>query len=1663
MVDSKPFSQYLAEARAKRGVGTTAAPSAFKAISIPTTAGAPGKQDTLSWIVDMLSRPMRTVENVPNQIFNEMAKAQAAEKAGTQYDVLGGIGNVVTSPIRGFFSNNPEDQPTGAQLIEKGTDVIGGYDPNYVNVENNVNPWVAGGAGLALDIGLDPLTWVPGAQFAKVGQLASKGIKGAAAAADIAVAGTNLGKSLGAAERIAARAAAAKTASINEARNAAAEVMRNAPTARLRDTAFESILKPKADLKNVIRPATQFEAPVVPGLASKVSETLSKTIKLKPDELKFFEGLAAKEEKAAKAAAKAGEIAKTEQVASDAIVAEGASLLDSLGVPANTLIRDQWEATGAVDNVLATLGKIQETKVTVPTAKAAEPLPFDKWSKQQIAEVAKDPANAGFTYKTAELKAEYKTYLDEFKAANPKNAPAVEKTLTATQSLKTLLTDPATEKELIDALGAPVVEKLSKVRRNDQLTGAVAHLAKVVRGEEVAGTNMQAELAQQLRKRYDIKVPDTSAPAMNGTSAVGTELIAEVQVAEAAGKDLKDVPWIGGYTENQIEEVIQDLPSYYLDDLLNLKGYDWVTNRGALSTSATKGEGLHKFANEYNQYDQYSIYEALIKRDRKRIEEFNDAMRKSKNRGAVVAADRRASDLKYAAMKKVELSLRHLDEKGASIWMGVNKDRIRLMLPQMLSVFNDVARAKGGPNILDIILFNTETTVPITNVMDAVVAMYKNPAITDAELSALLRNPVNKADNFLLGDKLGTFGHFPGKIKPKTGTWRVNKDDNKNIVGWYRMWSPAEIEDATIAMLRGSSDDIQKVVLHNEEMALARTIAEAKDLSDDVVRGIFEDASDPAKLGDLIRKIANVPIHVGERGAANWVKPELDRIIAKPATDYFPNDVVHDAQHIQDLVKAYTANDMEKLATLAVADAKYVTESVAQIVLARGSKFDGVTPDGRVVNEAMYDSAVMEQAFNDMLESGRVAKVKQNFQYNAGKKDVIHPYNQTNIKLSEGLADFKLQVNAIAKAHSGLIPGTTTTFLTQAFRDLAKGVKSTSPEVAAAKDAIEPLMWSVFGKPKDPEAMGIWQRAGATMADLEAYMKKAKVTFVPDLAAASEKSAREGISEVSAALDDWRIWSNEIDNPLEFLTNMHFGGAMLLADKAAASLFVAKAGVTSRVPKAGFTKIPDIDPFNHPLMSHMPRNTYINDEILQQVNNLEEMIMKSYAPNSEFGKFLQEKYLPVLGAWKKGVTIYRLGHHVRNLLSSEGIQWTVEGNRYYGQSATAAMRVLMAHKAYDGVDWAKNLESMVMRNGRMEMPTGGSTLFKINGKDVTVDAVYEAANKHGIFTDFRMIEDLFEEGKSGAFETIVGKLSLKDTKLEKMAGGLSEYQAHYSRLHHFTQILMKEAKKAGKPGSKKWDEIVEAAAIKVRRHHPDGMTLTPFERAYVKPFVPFYSWFRQVIPVVAEGIYQNPGRFMVYPKASYNMAVAMGVDPQSLQDPFPANQLFPDFVTDQLTGPVTQINGNFFMASPGYAYADILNQFVADPKKGAISMVTPFIKVPGELITGTKWDTGVSIKDYSDYVDSNIPGINYLSNFTGVSTTGTVASLLSGQGIDRQYAVDKGNKTVMDQGISVSNWFTGAGLQNISKENYKNLAEIQKRDAAKAAKEQQQGTARSGY
>ena len=111
------------------------------------------------------------------------------------HSVVSQIGGVFVpdSPIRqfwdGFFASwnsdtKSQNYMTGSKMIESVTDTAGLarnelYGEDYVDVQDNVNPWVKGGFGFVADVGLDPLSYAPGGVFISAGRGALRAAKGA--------------------------------------------------------------------------------------------------------------------------------------------------------------------------------------------------------------------------------------------------------------------------------------------------------------------------------------------------------------------------------------------------------------------------------------------------------------------------------------------------------------------------------------------------------------------------------------------------------------------------------------------------------------------------------------------------------------------------------------------------------------------------------------------------------------------------------------------------------------------------------------------------------------------------------------------------------------------------------------------------------------------------------------------------------------------------------------------------------------------------------------------------------------------------------------------------------------------------------------------------------------------------------------------------------------------------------------------------------------------------------------------------------------------------------------------------------------------------------------------------------------------------------------------
>ncbi len=345
--------------------------------------------------------------------------------------------------------------------------------------------------------------------------------------------------------------------------------------------------------------------------------------------------------------------------------------------------------------------------------------------------------------------------------------------------------------------------------------------------------------------------------------------------------------------------------------------------------------------------------------------------------------------------------------------------------------------------------------------------------------------------------------------------------------------------------------------------------------------------------------------------------------------------------------------------------------------------------------------------------------------------------------------------------------------------------------------------------------------------------------------------------------------------------------------------------------------------------------------------------------------------------------------------------------------------------------------SQIAGQSAERIPKGTRVLAtaRIGGKkyQITSDQAYQMAYRHGLFPHSAQIEDLpgtetlmekaankaadsLHPGAARVFQPFKGNVG-------KFVRQTSESREHFVRGAHWLYAL--ENTKANS-----LEELFQKAADRVRKYHPDGLDLTPTEKKVFRRLIPFYSWTRKAIPLVLEGMVMHPAKILAYPKIMSSIQESQGID-SSISDPWPDDQLFPDWLSSTVIGPTIPWNSAFAKAisrsddeigygkvDPGLPATQLLEQFGNDPVKGIGNSISPFIKIPAELAFGREFQTGAPIKDKTEYVDKNVPMLSTVSRLTN----GAIGSgLLEGGDL-------KGKETSPKNIPALLNYLTGAGI-----------------------------------
>lgn len=1625
-------------------------------------------------------------------------------------------GETLDAVRAGAYSPDRADRATTSDTLEKYTDLIGkNNDPNYQDVPDNLAPGFKGGVGFAGDMLLDPINYIPGAVLASGAKKLVQGADAALSAVSKGLVGAKRTEKAaeGAAEATlkSAKAPKEKAGKIGSEDNPFEGVNNLDPGE------FRPRQSSQGPIETTKTERLTFDAEAQPSLSAartpKALETGADAAPVAPRTASFVDELLQAPKTKPEAPAEAPKVAQPEagRYSDGPQVGVAPSLTDAPSAPASgapnvaDLIVTSPNRQPIADTLTGLADDVEAPRATQTYNEWANSLPPTY--------VIKDPSGAARPIPVAKLRDDIARYKDPaVKGALKPSREYIERTLNLlrqdyqrTAAPASIVTDALgafraraakDKRSLQAALGDDLYDFLGKVNSPAKFQKTLADIRRVIEPDEGltdALRNMDQNLARLLSER--LGVPRSArAKTPEEAAAHAERLLNENEPYQAA---------LAKGLAKALDAELTDLKSKGYIHYLRTMGLD------VARTSSKRGEGLGRYVDQLNGFSQYT----MLRRQGDAIEiAALDVMRARGVKGMSYTglySAQRTAIYKEAVLRVLDDQAQLLDDIGAHMSIGVGESTVQLSMNEVYRGLLSSADELGIARTIDQGLFNYGTQAAPTAVTDAVAAAVAG-ADRDTVLGILL-DPKKYGNKGLVP---GSNGKRPNNLIDSGHGWgfaqnakaaaqrladevgAVVKPNPSGKGGWfvsYKVNGENRMADALADTIMNARGNLAARAAENEAAFVARTRAEVHKLSGDELAKIESFLKDPSGAIAKIRAFKARDKRIEAEAASINASPDAVRA----------TEAVVDAALGQELVSTMMA--------AAKADTKYVsasteldlrnanesfTDDVWDAVLedysARPAKADLEDPiTGLRQNEEWADlvdeTTPLHGDWRDMLfdeaedfiskpstggkkpKKGRKGKFVDLSEdapamIDAFGQRIIDPYGimkekvgqwfNANHRASNAMpiahawqnsmsmraAYVGHQLNAIHKAAKKISPDQE--LLPNVFAGIQRGVPFTDPKQAELADMIQGVLGDFFDLDASGSMGNVFLRTTSKPELINAMLKQKGIDQAFDLDAARKLSAETGRPLDQTIAEQWKGW--KISDPLDFMHRLSQARQELAFNKGTAMSFIqmAKAnGAVATKKTPGFVRIQASGESR--FAAHLPDNIYVKAELASELQRVEQVFRTSREFQGVIGDFVRNTYAPLLNAWKFGITLPRPGHHIRNLIGDTSVTYMRRGTRYFGQSWKDAVKLLSTRAGYTDV----NMLEAANRYGIADLPRGEDKLFSAGKFDFSADELYAALAEGGALPTYNIGEDFVDAG--GRLNAILGKVTLRDTRVGEGLGKISEGRDHLARFQHFVQALRQD----GKAWKGSREDLIQKAVKEVIKYHPDASLLTTME-SKLRLAIPFYSWFGKILPALVESMVMHPGRLTSFSKASYNWAVANGLDPESLSDPFPDDQLFPSFISESALGPQFTANmlpipggdQQYIRLNPGIAHLDVFDSIGTDPVRGLAGMVSPLIRVPAELLSGGQWQSGAPIKDVSDYLDQSLPGVNYISNVTGNSVTGSVGSVLSGEGLDPQAQVEKGNKTDFDKYISIANWITGLGIQNLSRPNYINYAEIERRN-----------------
>ena len=645
-------------------------------------------------------------------------------------------------------------------------------------------------------------------------------------------------------------------------------------------------------------------------------------------------------------------------------------------------------------------------------------------------------------------------------------------------------------------------------------------------------------------------------------------------------------------------------------------------------------------------------------------------------------------------------------------------------------------------------------------------------------------------------------------------------------------------------------------------------------------------------------------------------------------------------------------------------------------------------------------------------EEMKLADTATQFEQSLGHRflSAIFPH-LGNHQIRPMFLEHKSTMQTVARTYQGQLSALHTKHakddILAAWTALRNEAPASNPAVKAAMDDLNKAIGVMF---HDDDTFSMFGRNGLTAKEIDAHFDHFKIP---------NKFRMKSDAKMHSA---WKEW--DTTDPLDLLGKVFAASTTTLGKKLLGDQMMLEFG--SKVKKPGYVKLAN---HGEELLKYVDTDSYyFPKEIAGEMRILNEFLRRAMKP-SESGPLLR-MYDKIFHSYKTGLTIYRFGHHVRNMTGDVWLSFMAGVNNPMAYTDGLKIMKSLGRKKYNDFDAVAAL----VRGEKVPVKEGVSNdiilYTRINGKKTPMRAhdIYYGLYNRGVLNDYRTLDDLGAVGAGGEADELFKNFKPFGGRVHDAAATISESRDHWVRLSHASDILKKG-------NFKSLDDAYEQAGRTVRKWHPDGSDLTHFESSFMRRGVLFYSWIRKAIPLILEGMAMQPGKAIMYPKFMYNMAEANGIDLESMSNPFPTDQMFPNWITDNLAPPIMGEKGSYKAIDPGIPMMDVLGDFAGEETDlntfGA--MLTPALKLPIEMMKGNDADavatdlrTGIPYFDKSDYIDKQIPNSGLFVNSTGRSLT---QPWQAKGGAEKEVDTSNRERTLI-------NFLTGMGLMPIDKPGY---------------------------